>query len=144
MLTDEAVFQISGANAGVSTNAPHQPRMVAQQGDNAELPSGPHRRHRGSRQGGQPSTPRALREELQPAITEQCHHSTEAVLEGSVATLTGTDREVFFPPPPNNWKRWLQIWLQAQEVLGKAQACNGTAIWASGLGLEPSFILKPV
>lgn len=105
MLTDEAVLQISGANAGVSTDAPHQPRMVAQQGDDAELPSGPHTRHRGSRQGGQPSPPRALREELQLAIAEQCHHSTEVVLEGSVATFTGTDREVVFPPPPDNWKR---------------------------------------
>lgn len=138
-VTDEAVFQISGADAGVSTDAPHQPRTVAQQGNDAELPSGPRTRHRGSRQGGQPSPRRALREELQPAITEQCHHSTEVVLEGSVATFTGTDREVFFPPPPNNWKRWLQIWLQAQEVLSKVQARNGTEIWVSGLGLEPSF-----
>lgn len=63
MLTDVAIFQISGTDAGFSTDARHQPGTVTQEGNDAEMPSGTQRHCRGSWLDGQPSTPWASREE---------------------------------------------------------------------------------
>lgn len=70
-----------------------------QEGNDAEMLSGPHRHCRGSWLNGKPSTLQASREEPRSATADQCHHSIKEVLKGSLTTSAGTKGSLLSSSP---------------------------------------------